>query len=107
MPTKRYAFINVWRNCVKDPVVRMPLALCEGNSVAPEHWKLFELRYPDRVGENYTLTSKDAHEHQWYYYPQMKQEEALLFTTYDSDSQRIRTVFHSAFEHPGTPLDAP
>ena len=44
----------------------------------------------------------------WYWFPRQRREEVLLFKTYDSDvSAAARFVAHSAFEVPGTPVDAP
>ena len=37
----------------------------------------YELIFPDRVGQNYSL--KFSEEHKWYYYPKMKKEECLVF----------------------------
>jgi hypothetical protein len=65
------------------------------------------VRYSDKVGESYCLTSEKAAEHRWYYYPQMLKEEALLLKTYATQEEEIRFVFHTAFEHPATPVDAP
>jgi len=117
----RFAIINVWRNIVSDPVVTHPLALCDGQSVLPEDLVVFEIHYQDRIGENYF--AKHAETHEWYYYPQMTSAEALLIKQWDSagplarsggkqaDRQTPETPctfsFHSAFEDPLTPPDAP
>ena len=37
----------------------------------------YELIFPDRVGQNYSL--KFSEEHKWYYYPKMMKEECLVF----------------------------
>ena len=38
----------------------------------------------------------------------MEADQALLLKTYDSETDgRARFMGHSAFEHPGTPADAP
>ena len=67
--SKRFIFINVWRNTKHDPVQRMPLAVCDGKSVAKESMEVYELRYPDRIGENYCLSAGKASDHKWFYYP--------------------------------------
>ena len=38
---------------------------------------LYELRFPDRTGENYSL--RHSAEHQWYYYPWQTKDECLVF----------------------------
>lgn len=120
---RRFALVNVWRNIDFAPVMRDPLALCDGQSVAPEDLVVFEIHYPDRVGENYF--AKYASRHQWWYYPAMTRDEVVLIKQWDSagelarsdgaradsgedgDDSRCTFSFHSAFSDPGTPDDAP
>ena len=117
----RYSIINVWRNIADEPVATHPVALCDGQSVQPEDLVVFEIHYQDRVGENYF--AKHSLRHQWYYYPDMTGEEALLIKQWDSAGKLARSQgaegdasdgkspctfsFHSAFEDPATPPDAP
>ena len=117
----RFALINVWRNIAHEPIAIHPLALCDAQTVRPEDLVVFELHYPDRVGENYF--SKHASRHRWYYYPEMTRDEALLIKQWDSagtlarsdgehadaDNQEAPCTFnfHSAFRDPSTPKDAP
>ncbi len=117
----RFAIINVWRNITDIPVAVHPLALCDGRSVSPEDLVVFEIHYQDRIGENYF--AKYSPTQQWYYYPKMTREEALLIKQWDSAGVLARSEgqrgdatdtnapctfsFHSAFEDPTSPLDAP
>jgi hypothetical protein len=117
----RFAIINVWRNIAEEPVATHPLALCDAQSVTPEDLVVFEIHYQDRIGENYF--SKHAPRHQWYYYPAMTRDEAMLIKQWDSagllarsegrqadsdDAQAPCTFsFHTAFADPSTPPDAP
>lgn len=117
----RFAIINVWRNIAAEPVATNPLALCDAHTVEPEDLVVFEIHYRDRIGENYF--AKHSPRHRWYYYPQITNKEALLIKQWDSDGVLARTKgaqsdaaeprspcsfsFHSAFEDPATPPDAP
>jgi hypothetical protein len=117
----RYAIINVWRNIAQEPVETHPLALCDAASVRPEHLVVFEIHYHDRIGENYF--AKHADSHQWYFYPGLTRDEALLIKQWDSFGELARSnganpdapdpeapctfSFHSAFEDPSAPPDAP
>ncbi len=117
----RFAIINVWRNIADRPVATHPLALCDAQTVAPEDLVVFEIHYEDRVGENYF--AKHAPRHGWYTYPAVTREEALLIKQWDSGGALARSSgaegdarsgdapctfsFHSAFEDPRTPPDAP
>jgi hypothetical protein len=117
----RFAIINVWRNISDAPVETYPLALCDGFSVAPQDLVVFEIHYQDRIGENYF--ARHSPSHCWYYYPKMTRDEVLLIKQWDSEGVLARShgqqadssdinspctfSFHSAFDDPATPLDAP
>lgn len=117
----RFAIINVWRNIAKEPVATHPLALCDAQTVRIEDLVVFEIRYQDRVGENYF--AKYSAEHRWFYYPRITRDEALLIKQWDSAGPMARSQgampdandplapctfsFHTAFEDPATPPDAP
>ena len=81
---------------------------------------MFEIHYQDRVGENYF--AKHSPEHRWHFYPALTRDEALLIKQWDSAGGLARSQgaradggatgpctfsFHSAFEDPTTPPDAP
>jgi len=115
----RFQIVNVWRNIVEEPVVTHPLALCDGQTVQPEDLVVFEIHYPDRIGENYF--AKPADRHRFYVYPSMTRDEALLIKQWDSAGRLARTEgaeadrpdepctfsFHTAFDDLATPPDAP
>lgn len=121
LATGRYGIVNVWRNIADEPVAVNPLALCDAACVRPEDLVVFEIHYADRVGENYF--ARHASEHRWYFYPAMTRSEALLIKQWDSAGRLAHTrgleadpaegdepctfSFHSAFEDPTTPADAP
>ena len=66
---------------------------------------LYELIFPDRVGQNYSLRHSDRH--RWHSFPRMTKDECLLFKVYDKKEDGPRFVFHTAFDDPDTPADAP
>jgi hypothetical protein len=117
----RFAIINLWRNIAEAPVETHPLALCDATSVRPEDLVVFEIHYHDRVGENYF--AKHADTHQWFFYPELTRDEALLIKQWDSSGELARSngakadaakpdapctfSFHTAFEDPATRPDAP
>lgn len=117
----RFAIINVWRNIAAEPVATHPIALCDGQTVQPEDLVVFEIHYPNRIGENYF--AKYSERHQMYFYPHMTRDEALLIKQWDSagplaqskgsradgddDAAPCTFSFHSAFVDPQTPADAP
>ena len=102
---RRFAFVNVWRPIseVRSP----PLACCDAETVRDDRDLLtFKIYYEDRVGENYFARHHQAHE--WYYFPRMKRNEALLIQQWDSsDKAAAKFALHSAFADPSSPPDAP
>lgn len=120
-PGGRFAIVNLWRNIAAEPVAMHPMALCDGQTVDPQDLVVFEIHYQDRIGENYF--ARYAPRHAWYYYPAMTRDEALLIKQWDSAGTLARSQgaagdgsdlqapctfsFHSAFEDPATPPDAP
>ena len=114
----RFAIINVWRNVRPEPVATHPLALCDAASVNPDDLVVFEIHYADRIGENYFARHADAH--QWTFYSALTRDEVLVLKQWDSDGTLASSAgkrgdgdatstfsFHSAFEDPSTPDDAP
>jgi hypothetical protein len=117
----RFAIINLWRNIAHEPVATNPMALCDAATVRPEDLVVFEIHYSDRIGENYFAKHSDGH--RWYCYPAMTRDEALLIKQWDSAGALARSngaqadavashdpctfSFHTAFEDPSTPPDAP
>lgn len=117
----RFSIVNVWRSIVPEPVVAFPMAFCDARTVEPDDLVVFEIHYPDRVGENYF--SKHADRHRWTFYPEMTMDEALLIKQWDSAGTLARTggargdrsepgapstfSFHSAFQDAHAPADAP
>ncbi|MEM6929845.1 MAG: CmcJ/NvfI family oxidoreductase, partial [Myxococcota bacterium] len=117
----RFAVVNVWRNIADTPVRTHPLALCDARTVEPRDLVVFEIHYADRIGENYFAKASDRH--RWLYWPGLVRDEALLIQQWDSAGPLARSggthsdasepdqpctfSFHSAFEDPTTPPDAP
>jgi hypothetical protein len=58
----RYAIVNLWRP-IRGPLLKNPIALCDAESLAEENLVASELRYPDRVGETYSVTYNPASQH--------------------------------------------
>ena len=59
-----------------------PLALCDRQSVRNADMLECDKIHPDHVGEGLYLKHRAAH--RWYWLPQQKHDEALVFLTWDS-----------------------
>jgi hypothetical protein len=101
----RFAIIQVWR-AINKPIQANPLALADARTIAPEDLMVAERRYPHRVGQTYRLRYNPAH--RWFYFPEMRRDEALIFKVFDSEKDgRARFTAHTSFHDPGSPPDAP
>lgn len=105
---KRLVNINVWRGTI--PVENMPLAVCDARSVAKEDFLQVSLGKPEggfREGMPAGLNMAWNPAHEWYYYPDMQPDEALVFRLFDTDNPEWKMTGHSAFvdpsAKPGTP----
>jgi len=95
---KRFSIIQVWRP-INGPI-------CDARSVEQKDFIKTERRYPNRTGETYRLSYNPNHK--WYYFPNMKQDEVIVFKVYDSSRDgRARFTPHTSFEDPNTPPDSP
>lgn len=101
----RFAIIQVWR-AINQPIQRNPLAVADAKSIAMEDFMVAERRYPQRVGQTYRL--KYSPNHRWFYFPEMRRDEALVFKVYDSENDgRARFTPHTSFDDPNSAPDAP
>ena len=97
----RFAEINVWR-AIRGPIESSPLALCDARSLRAEDIVPMDLVYRDRQGEIFGFLYNPKH--RWYYFPQMRRDEAILLKCYDSrDDGRARFTAHTSFEDPNSP----
>ncbi len=100
----RFAIVQVWR-AINKPIESNPLAICEAKTLATGDLIASERRYPDRVGETYQIAHNPDHE--WFYFPRMNRDEALVFKVFDSKTDgRARFTAHTSFEDPNTPDNA-
>jgi len=101
----RFAIIQVWR-AINTPIQSNPLAIADARSLAHQDLIRAERRYPNRVGETYRIRHNP--DHRWFYFPEMRRDEALVFKVYESAKDgRARFTAHSSFEDPTTPEGAP
>lgn len=102
---KRFAIIQVWR-AIRLPIQSSPLAIADARSLASGDLIAAERRYPDRVGETYQVSFNP--DHAWFYFPNMRRNEALVFKVYESKKDgRARFTAHTAFDDPTCPAGAP
>lgn len=101
---KRFAIVQCWRP-IRHPVETHPLALCDARSMTFDDFVISERRYPNRVGQTYAVRFNPNH--QWFWFPRMRRDEALVFKVFDSEKNGgARWTAHTAFDDPTTPANA-
>ena len=101
----RFAIINLWRP-ITGPVLESPLTLCDAQSLAEEDLVASDLKYPDRIGETYSITYNPNQ--RYYYFPKMQPNEPVLIRCFDSALEgAARFSAHTGFDDPTSPPDAP
>lgn len=108
-PGQRFAHFNVWR-VLSPPPQDVPLAICDAAGVAPEDLVPADAIFdapgqPEWSFEGIVVRFNPAH--RWSYFSGMTTDEALVFTTCDSDPAHPHCVPHSAFTDPTCPPDVP
>ena len=101
---RRFAVINCWKP-IHGTAFDAPLAVCDAQTIHSSDRVETDLRYPDRTGEIYSFSYSE--EHRWFYYPEMKRDEVMIFRTLDSDMDPFVPTLHSAFDHPTCIESAP
>ncbi|MBX3026414.1 hypothetical protein KF840_16010 [bacterium] len=115
-PFRRFAIVNAWRSFSGAPQ-DWPLGLCDATSVADDEGVTYNILSVDRIPapeeipevlpgdpERPTFPEISAFqfrpEHRWYYYADMRPDEVLLFTNYDSQRRGAWRVPHAGFRDP-------
>lgn len=80
---KRVIGINIWRSVSVKPLARFPLAVCDRTSIEPRdlEYNLNPNAKPRPFNAHYCKPNDGQ---RWHYYSGMTNDEALVFTTYDS-----------------------
>ncbi|MXO61232.1 hypothetical protein GRI89_16935 [Altererythrobacter salegens] len=106
----RSAQYNVWRS-LAGGTQDVPLGLCAYPSIAAEDLLDCQAIFDPLDGSpewgfaNYLLAANPAH--QWFYYSDMRPDEAIVFKTSESDPERAQLMPHGAFDNPLAGPDAP
>lgn|SRR6185312_16744895 len=111
---RRSLVTSLWRTYSPAPQ-DWPLALCDGNSIAPEEGvHNYLVRTPSRPtpeemsapieGEEdlpSALIFRHGPHHRWYYYPDMTRDEIVVIKLNDSDHAQTWFAPHTAFHDQG------
>lgn len=109
-----FAAYNIWRPVMT--VEQYPLAVCDASTVSihdlvPAFYDGWDDMPPEQRPEPIPASGSYFHlaynpTQRWYYFPEMKPDEVLVFKQWDTERQHPLCVPHCAFEHPETPPNA-
>lgn len=105
---KRLVNVNVWRGTI--PVENMPLAVCDARSVDKKDFMRVSLGKPEggfRDGMPAGLNMAYNPRHEWYYFPDMQPDEALVFRLFDTGNPDWAMSGHTAFVDPTSIAGSP
>ena len=110
---EEFVALDFWRTTNMDgPLKHMPLALCDPSSIDQADIIPTALEGIAPGGAlTYHVSLAHNEQQRWHYYPDMTPDEVLVFKLFqlrkDDVSQPYRACFHTAFEDPTAPADAP
>lgn len=119
-PEKKNALLNakdrkmigIWKPiCMKNPILDFPLAFMDKSTFRPMEDSVEfrqQMTHIDQ-GEVRPFKNLGAHiryneDQKWYYYPEMKNNEVLIFI-HSSKGDNRRCCPHTSFTHPSAPKD--
>jgi hypothetical protein len=102
---RRVVVYQTWR-ALSDPPQDVPLAVADGRSVQRQDLVTADTVLGDEYAHaqsfEYTMCRYNPG-HQWYYFPNMKVDEVLVFKGYDFDTTQSARLPHTAFDDPSAP----
>ncbi|MCY3884691.1 MAG: CmcJ/NvfI family oxidoreductase [Gammaproteobacteria bacterium] len=106
------AMFNLWRSIdLENNIQVMPLAVLDMTSLEPEDIIAADAWGGASAQQQHLVSLRLAfnEDHRWYYYPDMKPNELLIFKQYDTRAEDpcLRQVYHGAIHNPYAPEDAP
>jgi hypothetical protein len=97
---QRFSIVKVWRSTA-GTIQSSPLAFIDSTSMEPEKDLVSVKRVSkDRIGELQMALFNEKH--QWFYFPEMQSNEALIFKTYDKSTDINRFTLHTSLEDVGS-----
>ena len=107
---RRVTVYQTWR-ALSGPPQDIPLAVADGRSIQLSAMVTADTILGDEYGGEgqsfeFSLCRHDP-SHRWRYYSNMRPDEVLVFKGYDFDPNKPARLFHTAFDDPSAPSDAP
>jgi len=104
---RRFVAYNIWR-VLTPPPQDVPLALCDARTAQANDVTVGEavIDTPNEPEMRFESSLYHANPgHRWFWFSDMRPDEALVFKAFDSDLERVQGCPHSAFDNPDCPAD--
>lgn len=107
---RRAAHLNVWR-VLTPPPQDVPLAVCDARSLSPGDVHVADAMFDDPDGSGRILHSfeglavRQDLTQRWWYFPDMRTDEVLVFKTNDTEPGVAHAVAHGAFDDHSCPAE--
>lgn len=100
----RFAVLQTWR-CISPPPQDNTLVMCDGSTIPPENLIVFDAVVAPNMEFESQLCKYDPRL-RWYYFPNMTQDELLVFKAYDTTKGWSAQPLHNSADIPGLPADS-
>ena len=101
----RFAILQTWR-CLTPPPSDNTLVLCDASSIDESDCIVFDaaVRTPyDEPGNVFeSQFSRFNPDQRWFYFPDLRPDEVIVFKGFDSDDARYAQPLHNSVDLPGT-----
>ena len=107
-PFRRVGVYQTWRALSRAPQER-PLALCDGRSIRQDDRVLVDNvigREDDPAKVFESTVARYNPEHRWFFFPDLAQDDLLIFRGADTETACTSNIFHTSFEDPTSGPDA-
>lgn len=107
-PTSRMAIFQTWR-AISPPPQDSTLALCDARTLARDDFQVFDAVLGDTGAPGEVFESRLCRYgagHRWMFYPDLRDDELLVFKAFDSDPSLPCDVPHTAVDNPLAGPDA-
>ncbi|CAF0759964.1 unnamed protein product [Adineta steineri] len=95
---RRFQMINIWRPIGPNPVMNIPLALCDYRSVdVDKDMHVVQHRGTPNSLSGYAVSHNAQGAQKWYYLSQMRSDEMFVFKIFDSKPDVAQFGAHAAF----------
>ncbi|KAK7697300.1 hypothetical protein SLS64_013688 [Diaporthe eres] len=107
---RRFVHLNVWR-VLTPPPQDVPLAVCDARTLSPDDVHFADAMFDDPDGSGRILHSfeglavRQSPSQRWWYYPDMRTDEVLVFKTNDTEPGVAHAVAHGAFDDHTCPAE--